>query len=195
MNWGKLLIGRAPRQLVRAVCAALVLLGASLGAAPAWAGAPVVASSRISAIIVKSLTLVRAVDLDFGQIVATNTAGTVVLNPVSGARTATGGVALTAANGVPAKFAGQGTQNETVAISVSANTITLTRSGGAQTMTMDTFTIGSNPQSTLSTTPKTFTISSSTGVFSFGVAGTLRVGANQTSGVYAGIFTVNITYQ
>lgn len=192
--------GAAPRGAQRAFCTGLalaLLFGASLfAAAPALAaGPPVRSTATTRATVVRPLTLVKVNDLDFGDIVAGTTLGTVLVNPVNGTRTSTGGVTLASGNGQPASFAGMGARGQRVSLRVSANTITLTRIGGTQTMTMNNFTINSSPASTLSTTPRNFVIAAPTGVFNFNVGATLRVGANQMPGKYRGQFTVTLIYQ
>lgn len=97
--------------------------------------------------------------------------------------------------GQPAGFAGFGTRNQTVLISLSALTGTLQRQGGTETMRFDTFIIGSTPQVQLSTAPLSFRISSTTGQFAFPVGATLRVAARQKPGTYTGTFAIVLQYQ
>ncbi len=95
-----------------------------------------------------------------------------------------------------AAFAGRGTFNQIVTISMLATPITLTRVGGTQTMQVGTFVIGSAPTTViLTTTPQRFRITSATGIFNFNVGATLTVGPNQRDGNYAGNFTIILNYQ
>ena len=198
MTWGDSCRGEQPCHAKRAIRAALALALGAGWALPAQAQQvvpPVVSTAYARATVVRPLTLVKVTDLDFGDIVAGTTLGTVLVNPVNGTRTRTGGVTLASGNGQPASFAGMGARGQRVSLRVSANTITLTRIGGTQTMTMNNFTINSSPASTLSTTPRNFVIAAPTGVFNFNVGATLRVAANQMPGRYRGQFTVTLIYQ
>lgn len=153
------------------------------------------APAQSEAVVVSMLSFFKVDDLSFGRIIPGQTAGTVVLAP-TGVRTRSGGVALASgAAPQPAAFAGRGTFNQQVTISVGSNSITLNRIGGGGTMTMDSFVIGSTPTASLTTAPLAFRIGSSTGQFQFPVGATLRVKANQRSGNYAGTFTVTLQYQ
>jgi hypothetical protein len=151
-------------------------------------------AARADATIVTPLSLIKDEDLDFGSLLPGTTAGTVVVPP-SGARTSTGGVTLAPSTFGPARFAGFGRANQNVQISMSANSITLNRTGGGGTMQVDTWIIGSTPTAQLTTTPRVFTISASNGIFNFPLGATLRVGANQPAGVYTGTFSVTLNYQ
>ena len=62
--------------------------------------------------------------------------------------------------------------------------ITVTRIGGTETMTVDTWTVSGT--GTRNVVAKE--------LFSFNVGGTLHVNANQAEGVYVGTFTVDIQY-
>lgn len=179
------------RTLGAAICCALLL--AVCGAQSAQAKERATRTARAEAIIVTRLSLLKVDDLDFGRIVAGNTAGTVVMAP-SGARTKTGGVTLASGANQPARFSGYGYPNQNVSIWIGANSVQLTRVGGTQKMTLDTFIIGSTPQTQLTTAPLGFRIGSSTGMFAFPLGATLRVGARQMPGVYKGSFTVLIQY-
>jgi hypothetical protein len=64
--------------------------------------------------------------------------------------------------------------------------VTLTRSGGTETMSLGGF--NSSPNGA-------FQLDTVTGQSSFTVGGTLTVGANQVPGTYAGSFTVSVEYQ
>ncbi len=177
-----------------AICALLALVFLTL--APGRAAAQAVAATgRAEAVVVTNLSFFKVDDIVFGSLIPGPTAGTVVLAP-DGTRTRTGGVTLaTGATPQPASFAGRGANNQRVAISVTSNTVTLTRVGGGGTMTMDTFIIGSTPTAQLTTVPLAFRINSPTGIFQFPVGATLRVKANQAPGKYVGTFAVTLQYQ
>lgn len=176
------------RLLLWALAWASVLL-----AVPAAAKEVAQATGTAQAVVVTRLSLLKVEDLNFGQIVAGTTAGTIVINP-DGTRSRTGGVMAIGDGFNPASFAGYGFRNQTVQISVGSNTPTIRRVGGTETMRFDTFTIGSAPPTTLTTTPRTFRINSTTGMFAFDLGATLRVGARQAPGMYTGTFSVTISY-
>jgi Domain of unknown function (DUF4402) len=142
--------------------------------------------------VVRPLSFVIDDGLDFGNVVRGTTAGTVVLAP-NGTRTKTGGVTLINGGGhKPASFAGMGTNNQRVDISLGANSILLTGPGAP--MRVHTFVVGSTPTAILTTTPLRFRINSPTGVFAFPVGATLDVGANQAAGKYTGTWVINLNY-
>jgi hypothetical protein len=92
----------------------------------------------------------------------------------------------------PARFAGLGTFNRQVDISVSANSIQLTGPGAP--MTLSQFEIGSTPTAILTTTPMRFRIASTSGIFNFPIGGRLAVNANQAEGTYSGSFIITLNY-
>ncbi len=120
-------------------------------------------------------------DLNFGEIVRSGTAGTVTINAVSGARTASGGVYLGANGGASAAaFEITGQKNKQFTISLS-NSITI--SNGTSNMTVNAFTTS---------------LTGNAGKFdhdgqgSFQVGARLNVSAQQATGVYKGTFEVTI---
>jgi spore coat protein U-like protein len=133
------------------------------------------AQSQSEAIVLRPLSFFKVNDLDFGDIIPSNAAGTVTIAP-DGSRSRTGGVTLAGNNGAPARFAGLGSFNRQVNISLGSNTIWLT------------------PTAVLSTSPTRFRITSPLGNYNFPVGATLEVGANQAPGVYNGTFTITLNY-
>ena len=85
MNWGVPSSCGQAQRLRRATCAALALAGMTLAAAPAQAQA-VSARGTAQAVIVEPLGLVKIQDLRFGRMAAGTTAGTVTVDPTTGAR-------------------------------------------------------------------------------------------------------------
>jgi hypothetical protein len=168
----------------------LLMVLSTLSVSPAYAGS---ASVQPEAVILRRLSFVQVDDLEFGAILAGSTAGTVVVSP-TGVRTKTGGVTLMGGLVQQAVFAGYGSNGQNVAISINANTQTMTRVGGTETMTYGTFLLAGTPTTPLTTTPRTFRISSTTGVFNFTVGATLNVAANQRPGQYADTFTITLNY-
>ncbi len=176
------------RKWAKAAIASAAILSCGT-AAPAFAGTTAVQGEVA---IVRPLSFFITDQLDFGKVLASATAGTVVLAP-NGVRTATGGVTLVGNTQQVAIFAGQGTNNQNVDISMGTNTINLT--GPGTPMQVSTWVIGSTPSAFLTTAPLRFRIVSPTGVFAFPLGASLAVGANQTPGVYTGTYSVTLQYQ
>jgi hypothetical protein len=142
--------------------------------------------------VVRPLEFIRVENLDFGRVIRSSTAGTVTIAP-DGTRTKTGGVILIGTGAQAAEFAGMGSNNQRVDVSLGANQIFVTGPGAP--MRVHTFVIGSTPTAILTTTPRRFRINSPTGIFIFPVGATLDVGANQTPGTYNGTWTITLNYQ
>jgi len=169
--------------------AAIAFIFATAAATPALAQTNTQAEAE--AIVLRPLSFFKVNDLDFGSIIASGTAGTVRLAP-DGTRTRTGGATLAGNDGEPARFAGLGTPNRQVNISLGSNTIWIT--GPGTRMRVRDFEIGSTPTAILSTTPTRFSIATAIGNYNFPVGATLEVGANQTPGDYSGTFTITLNY-
>lgn len=169
--------------------AAVALLIATTAAEPALAQNS--AQAEAEAIVLRPLSFFKVNDLDFGDIIASGTAGTVRLLP-DGSRSRTGGVTLAGNGGEPARFAGLGSYNREVNISLGANQIFIT--GPGTQMRVRNFEIGSTPTAILSTTPTRFRIATTLGNYNFPVGATLDVNANQAPGDYSGTFTITLNY-
>ena len=143
------------------------------------------ATATATATIVTPISISKNADMSFGNIaVQSGTGGTVVLDP-AGTRTRTSGVTLPATTGTvsAASFTVNGTGSYTYAITL-PTTVTLTHSGGVQTMSAGTFT--SNPSGTGAL---------SSGTQDIAVGATLTVAAGQLAGVYtSGNFNVTVNY-
>jgi spore coat protein U-like protein len=169
-------------------------IGAAISAA-AMLTAPAMAATapaNAEVALVRPLSFIKVDDLDFGKIIPAAVAGQVTVTP-AGARSSTNGIILVGNTQKPASFAGDGTFNQRVDISLGSNTINLTGPGAA--MQVNTFVIGSTPTAVITTTPRRFRITSATGIFQFPVGATLNVGANQAPGVYNGTWTITLQYQ
>lgn len=156
---------------------------------------PVSAKQRVAdaqIAVVRPLEFIKVENLDFGKVIRATTAGTVTIAP-DGTRTKTGNVILIGTGFQPAKFAGMGTNNQRVDISIGAASIFVTGPGAP--MRVRNFVMGSTPTAVLTTTPQRFRINSTTGIFAFPVGATLEVGANQTPGTYTGNWTITLNYQ
>jgi len=158
----------------------IILIGSGLGSF-----AQSSATATATATIVTPISITKNVDMNFGNISATN-AGTVVLVP-AGTRTNSGGVTLPASAGTvsAAEFNVTGTAGFTFGISLPQTELILTNATGNQTMTVNTFT--STPSSTGTLT---------TGATSLKVGATLNVKSGQAAGIYtnAAGFNVIVNY-
>jgi hypothetical protein len=165
---------------LRCLIAALALI------APALAHAAPVAPVRnatATATITQPASVRNLNELNFAFLSVT-TAGTAIVNPNTDALTTTGGVI--AAGGTPyaALFEAVSPVKNVVHIRIPNTVTTVTRVGGTQTMTVDTWTLsGSSNRNVVAKEP-----------FSFKVGGTLHVNANQVEGLYLGTFAVDIQY-
>ena len=182
----------------RSACAILAFGLLCLPAAPAMAQSGPAASASSTAdtraLILRRLSFVKVQDLEFGDIVPPATGpSTVRLHP-DGSRTTTGGATVVGSNQQPARFAGQGSYNQQVAVSMGANNIWLTGPTGSTAMRVRNFEIGSTPTAILSTTPTRFRISSTSGIFNFPLGAILDINSGQMAGDYSGTFTITLNY-
>lgn len=142
--------------------------------------------------MVTPLSFIRYENLNFGQVIPANVAGTVTISPTN-VRTASNGIVLIGSDYQVARFAGMGAQNQRVRIRITPVTILLTGPGPAMTVT--NFTIGPNPALQQIGTSPNYRIQPANGIFWFTVGGTLNVGAAQPGGAYSGTFTATLDYQ
>jgi Domain of unknown function (DUF4402) len=169
-------------------------LAALLVTTPAYAGQQ---TATAKTVVVTALSLIKSEDLEFGTIIPTAALGTVTVSP-SGVRTATGGAVLAGGIFHAAEFAGRGARrNQQISISFGALSILITRSGGTQTMVVDSFKLDAPPSASLAVVAagSRFRIVPASAVFDFPVGATLRVGAGQAPGNYTGTFTVTVDYR
>jgi len=127
--------------------------------------------------------IIKLYDLDFGFVTVTG-AGTAIVNSSTGAVTTTGGVLF--AGGLPhaALFEAVSPSKTVVHIRLPKKAVTLTRSGGTETMTVDGWTL--NGVDTRNVVAHE--------TFQFQIGGTLHVAAGQAEGTYNGTFDVTIDY-
>ena len=170
------MLGRSLR-LAAALLAALSAMPSAAIAAPARA------TGTATVDLLSPLTIQKLQDLDFGT-VAVTAAGTAVIDPVANSISTTGG--LVAAGGTPhaALFRGAASQNSVVNIKLPKQPITLTRVGGAETVTVSNFTLD-GPTKRQMAQATTFDIR---------VGATLTVPAGQMAGQYTGTFDVTAQY-
>jgi len=145
--------------------------------------APVSAPSTGKATVLKSLSVLKQADLDFGELVVSG-AGTAAIDPVSGTMATTGLVTPIGSTAHPAMFTATGSRNSVVIIHVPSSPVTLTRVGGGGTMTISDWTLDGKINRRMP--PES--------AFNFSVGGTLNVGAAQAEGTYTGTFAVTVQY-
>lgn len=162
------------KNVLKAVIAGSLLASLGMGATAAHAAT---ASATAKAKILRQVTVTNTSDLQFGTIVSSPTASTVVVT-TAGARNCGTGLVCSSAFSA-AGFNVTGTSGQVVAISVPSSV----------TLTSGTFSMVAN----LATSATALTLANNAG--SFSVGGTLNVGANQDDGDYAGTFNVTADYQ
>jgi hypothetical protein len=172
------MIGAVRLSLIAALSLAL-LAPAAAQAAPVAAPAP--PSGRAE--LLRSLTLTKLADMDFGNLGVTAN-GTAVINPVTDTMTTTGGVLRLGGTPHAAQFRGVATGSSVVIIRVPTGGINLTRVGGTQTILLNAFTLDGQSKRSMA----------QAGVFTFKVGATLRPTAGQVDGLYTGTFDVTIQY-
>jgi hypothetical protein len=145
--------------------------------------AQVSATANATATIITPLAITRTAQMDFGSLFVSTTPGTVVINPVTSTRSATGGCTLVGATVSPATFTVTGLPAAVYTISLPASAII---TDGTNNLTVDVFTSDPTPTGTLTA-----------GTSTLRVGATLNVPASQTPGIYtsAAAFTVTVNYQ
>jgi hypothetical protein len=163
------------------------LAATTIFATPAFAQ---VASADAEArgLVLQPLTLTKVNDLDFGTVVASNVAGSVVIDADNGSRTVSGGV-----TGVPSfpgdrgLFTGLGTAGQDVVLNLTAPTVLV-----STTNPLDTVTVTSMYLDSSNATTRTI---GSGGTFQVGVGGDFAIAASQPNGLYAADFNLTADYQ
>ncbi|HEX8938345.1 MAG TPA: DUF4402 domain-containing protein [Sphingomicrobium sp.] len=135
------------------------------------------------ATIIHPLTVTKIQDMDFGEL-SVGVAGTAVLEPNANSLTTTGGVASIGGSPTCAEFVGAAQSNSVVNIKIPNGSVTLTRVGGTETMTVSNFTLQGQSKRALARAQS----------FTFRVGGTLNVAAGQVEGLYVGTFDVTVQY-
>jgi hypothetical protein len=161
------------------LAAPFLLCPATGQAAPVSAPTPATGN----ALIMLPSSFTKKMDMDFGLLTVT-AAGAAILDSNTDAVTTTGGVLLAGGNPHAAIFDAVSPARNVVKITLPKKAVTLTRVGGTETMTLDTWSI--NGATTRNVVAHQ--------TLNFKVAGTLHVNANQAEGVYLGTFDVTINY-
>lgn len=140
------------------------------------------ASADATATVVTPIAISGIADLNFAEVVASNSAGTVVMS-TAGVRSATGGTTLGNGSGASAAaFLVTGDPGATYAITLPS---TISLSNGSDNITVDSFI--SNPSGT-------GMLGDPSGQQTLDVGATLQVNANQPTGTYTGSVTVTVAY-
>ena len=161
----------------------LLAAGLAVAVTASANAAPVTASKDANgkALILIPLTLTRVADLEFGTVIESSTAGSVIVPPDGSLPSVTGGVTpVSSAPASRAQFAGAGTPGQLVNIFLSPPANLKDANGDLLPISMS---LESN----------NVTIDS-THAFFVGVGGTVSVAANQPDGDYTGTFTVLAQY-
>jgi len=136
------------------------------------------------ALLLIPLTLTKVQDLQFGSVVPSSAAGTVTIDPATGARTGSPEVTLIPSDvGQRGYFAGAGSVGQQVIMALTPATV-LTNTNG------DTL----NVLSMSLDGPNTRTIQADQ-TFYVGVGGVIQVGADQPEGVYTSTYDLTADYQ
>lgn len=171
------------RSYISACLAAVAML-----CAPSAALAQDAGDSRV--IILQPFTVVNIQDLNFGNIIAGDTPGTVTVNVINGVRSSTGGTLLQGNSSTRARFRMLGQTNQVVRITIPASTV-LTHSNGSDTMNVDQMGINFGTRNFGQRILGRFT---GNFVADFNVGGRLNVGANQRPGRYTGSFVMTVDF-
>lgn len=141
------------------------------------ANAQATATANATATIVTPISISSDVDMNFGNLAVTSSAGTVTLNNANG-RTKTGGVTFPAVTGTvtSAHFAVTGTAGYTYAITLPSSIVL--NDGGSHNMTVNAFTCTYGSGGSITSTLN------GSGADAFGVGATIAVAAAQAAGVY-----------
>jgi hypothetical protein len=157
-------------------------LGAASIAITASAASAATRPGGSMSVILQPLSVVKTADLDFGTLVAGPTAGTITVNPVSGARSSTGGTVTVGSPSTAASFQATGLVNQLYIVALGAPPLLTNGSGGTM------------PVTALALDGPTIRLFPAGNVATLRVGGTLSVAANQPSGDYIGSFTITVIY-
>ena len=170
------------RKYLTAAAVAAAAVAAPAEAAPV----PAVTDASGRALILVPLTLTKVDDLDFGSVIPASVNGTVRINPITGARTFTGGVAgVPSAPGNRGYFGGAGSPNQQVVVSVTAPAELVSTTNAADTIPVMALMLDGGPIRSIDPVTR---------AFFFGVGGIIELNPNQPEGVYEATFDVTATY-
>lgn len=166
--------------------------------ADAQSASIIATNAQVQVVIVEPASLFATGPLNFGRVAARPIAGTITVNPDNGSCATTGGLVQSGVCSAGV-FSGMGRRHMLMRINLPTS-VTLVGPGG--TMVMDTLTLDVAPDLIAATNGngngvgnQRYRITTDSGIFSFNVGGTLRVGANQPAGTYVGTYPVTVVYQ
>ncbi len=198
MSWGDLGRRRCEARRTSRSCVRgrwLVAFLFTLIAAPGLAQDTVSSEARVA--ILGPGSIAKAADMEFGQIARPGNAGTVVLTPTPTATCATTGGLVRTGSCRAAEFIVSETGQGRVRIfEENGGTITLTGPGGA-TMQITNFTLDVTDMAHINGAGGSlgrFQITSSSGLASFRIGGTLHVAAAQAPGAYTGTLDMRVQF-
>ncbi len=172
------------------IAISLAALAATLATAtPAFAQA-VSASANAEArgVVLQPLTLTKVDDLDFGTVISTAVAGTVVIDADDGSRSVTGGVlAVPSYPGGRGLFSGNGTAGQDVNLTLNSPGLLV-----STTNPLDVVVVNSMYLDNGNLLVRTIGL---TTVFDVGVGGDFGIAANQPNGLYSAQFDLTADYQ
>ncbi|MEO6247648.1 MAG: DUF4402 domain-containing protein [Sphingomicrobium sp.] len=157
-------------------------------ASPALAAVSANAVADAKGLVLQPLTLTKVSDLDFGTVISTVVAGTVVIDADTGGRTVTGGVTpIPAYPGGRAVFAGAGTAGEAVNLTLNAPSVLVSTTNPSDTLIVNNLALDNGGAILRTIDP--------TSVFFVGVGGSFGIAASQANGLYVAQFDVTADYQ
>jgi len=173
--------------LARASCSQGAALTSAFKQTVKLFAASVVALCLSAAVVTQAaaqnVTVSESRSLLFGKIAGdVNGAGTVTINPATGAKTVTGYVFDMGQNDRPGKFVVSGPKNAWVIITLPSTAI-VARNNGSETMTMRNFT---------SSPPAGMARLNNKGKLDIFVGATIDVAPGQRKGTYTGTFTISV---
>jgi hypothetical protein len=159
------------------------------GATAPAAGQTVTGTLNVA--VVRPNTIVGFEDLDFGNVLRPVTAGNVTMNAQTGALSPTGGLVLLGGTPAPGEFVGYGTPDRLVVIN-GPGSITITRVGGTQTMTITNLRMSVNGATERSISGAQRL--DSAGFIFLKIGGRLNVAGAQAVGAYIGTYNITANY-
>lgn len=182
----------APRRAIRDFAAAIVALLAIVAVGRAEAQGSATFTSTASAAIAGSILITNTGPLNFGDVLPSGAPGTVSVNLTTAVtpavtRSANAGASLSGTVFSAATFYVErtGSGNPHVYVTLPSAPVTLSRSGGGASMSVDTF--RSNLSAACDGSPGS---PCPKAPFTLWVGARLNVGASQAPGVYSGTFAV-----
>jgi len=146
------------------------------------------ANAEARGVVLQPLTLTKEEDLDFGTVISTAAAGTVVIDADDGSRNVTGGVlAVPSYPGGRGLFTGNGTAGQDVNLTLNAPGLLISTTNPLDTITVNSMVLDSGNLLVR-------TIGATT-VFQVGVGGDFAIAANQPNGLYSAQFDLTADYQ